>query len=221
MAKRFVDTELWDKEWFMKLSPKLKCLVKLVRDKCDLSGVWSPNWIIAKAYIGEEVNEADLLGVDGGRQFKKIDSGKILCIDFISFQYGKLSDRSPVHRKILSILDTHKIPYQYPINRVQEEEKEKEEEGDKEKVGVKASRFERFWIAYGVDIGRRSCESAWLGLSPQQQEKAIEHAPEFVKSTERRFLPNPYTYLTEMRFNDAIIDRREPKDKDPLQFLKK
>ena len=33
MAKRFTDTELWDKEWFMKLSPKLKCLVKLVRDK--------------------------------------------------------------------------------------------------------------------------------------------------------------------------------------------
>ncbi len=133
MAKRFTDTELWDKEWFMKLSPKLKCLVKMVRDKCDLSGVWSPNWIIANTYIGESVSESELISIDDGNQFEKLPSGKILCIDFISFQYGKLSENSPVHRKIISILNTHKIEYQYPINRVQEEEEDKEEEKEKVK----------------------------------------------------------------------------------------
>lgn len=130
MAKRFTDTEIWDKEWFMNLSCKLKCLVKFVRDKSDLSGVWSPNWPIAKAYIGEDVTIDELLNIDGGKQFKKIAGNKILCIGFIDFQYGKLSEKSPVHRKILNILQSHKIPYQHPINRVQEEEEEKEEETD-------------------------------------------------------------------------------------------
>lgn len=117
----------------MKLSPKLKCLVKLIWDKCDLSGVWSPNWIIAQTYIGEPVNEQELLEIDGGKQFKKLPGGKIFCTDFIQFQYGVLSKKSPVHKKILSILHTHKIPYKYPINRVQEEEEEKEKEKEKEK----------------------------------------------------------------------------------------
>ena len=132
MAKRFTDTELWDKEWFMKLSPKLKCLVKMVRDKCDLSGVWSPNWIIANTYIGEKVTEEELLSINNGLQFEKNENGKIICLDFIRFQYGKLSDKSPVHRKILSILEFHKIEYKHPIDRVQEEEEEEEEE-DKDK----------------------------------------------------------------------------------------
>lgn len=127
MAKRFTDTEMWDKEWFMLLPCKIKCLVKFVRDKSDLSGVWSPNWIIAKTYIGENVTEDDLLAVDGGNQFKKIDNGKIFCLGFIEFQYGTLSEKSPVHRKIIQILNTHSILYQHPINRVQEEEEEEEE----------------------------------------------------------------------------------------------
>lgn len=150
MAKRFTDTELWDKEWFMLLSCKLKCLVKLVRDKCDLSGVWSPNWKLACDYIGEKVTAAELIAIDEGKQFLMLENGKILCIGFIEFQYGVLSEKSPVHRKVLSVYSSHglkydknQIGYQYPIDRVsnslQEEEedkdKEKEEDEEKEKSG--------------------------------------------------------------------------------------
>lgn len=143
MAKRFTDTELWDKEWFMSLNCKLKCLVQVIRDKADLCGVWSPNWIIASAYIGEKVTEKELLEIDGGRQFKKIKNGKIFCIGFIDFQYGELSEKSPVHKKIISmlrqngILETYKnIIQKHPIDRVsntlQEEEEDKEEEKEEE-----------------------------------------------------------------------------------------
>ena len=139
MAKRFTDTELWDKEWFMKLPSKLKCLVKMVRDKSDLCGVWSPNWAIAKTYLNEDVAEEDLLSIDGGRQFKKISKGKIFCIGFIEFQYGELKEKSPVHRKIIAMLKQHgvwddfllhstKYPIEHPINTPQEEEEDKEEE---------------------------------------------------------------------------------------------
>lgn len=132
MAKRFTDTEIWDKEWFMNLPCRLKCLVKFVRDKADLSGVWSPNWALANSYIGEPVNQDELLNIDDGRQFI-LAGKKILCLGFIEFQYGKLSEKSPVHRKVMQVLETHKIPYKYPINRVQEEDKDKEEEKEVEK----------------------------------------------------------------------------------------
>lgn len=137
MAKRFTDTEIWDKQWFMELPPKLKCLVKYVRDKSDLAGVWHPNWKLANIYIGEKVTEEMLLKIDGGKQFMKLGNGKINCIDFISFQYGKLSEKSPVHRKILQILDDHKIGYLDPIYRVQEEEEDKEEEKEEEEAKEK------------------------------------------------------------------------------------
>jgi hypothetical protein len=133
MAKRFTDTDLWDKEWFMKLSCKQKCLVKLIRDKCDLSGVWSPNWLIVATYLGEQATEAELLDIDEGRQFIKISGGKIFCIGFVSFQYGELSEKSPVHRKIINLLVNHKIDYKHPINTPEEEVEEEEEETEEEK----------------------------------------------------------------------------------------
>ncbi len=141
MAKRFTDTDLWDKEWFMMLSPTLKCLVKFVRDKCDLAGVWSPNWVSAKMYIQDNsISENALLAIDNGSQFLKLPNGKILCIDFIKFQYGVLSHKSPVHKRVFSILvdhnvklDTLQIPYFDSIYSGQEKDKEKEKEEDKEK----------------------------------------------------------------------------------------
>lgn len=140
MAKRFTDTELWDKEWFMKLSPKLKCLVKMVRDKCDLSGVWSPNWIIANTYIGESVTEDELLSIDGGKQFIKISTGKIFCVDFIEFQYGKLGENSAFHKRILQLLDTHSIPYQQGIYTPKDKVKDKEGVKEEDKVKVKSEK---------------------------------------------------------------------------------
>lgn len=138
MAKRFTDTELWDKEWFMTLSLKHKCIVKFIRDKADLCGVWSPNFVIASAYIGEKITEKDVFEIDKGKQFRKLENGKIYCIGFVEFQYGNvLSEKSPIHKKIIGllenngILETYKKDKIYPINRVSntlEEEEEVEEE---------------------------------------------------------------------------------------------
>ena len=60
MAKRFTDTDLWDKEWFSTLSCKHKCLIRFLFDKCDQSGVWSSNFALASVYIGETVTEYDI-----------------------------------------------------------------------------------------------------------------------------------------------------------------
>ena len=158
MAKRLTDTDIWDKEWFMQLSPKLKCLVKFVRDKCDLAGVWNPNWRLAEIYIGESVTESELVSIDSGKQFVKLENGKIYCIDFVQFQNGKLTSKSPIHTKILSLLESHGIPYPYPINRVLDTPIVEVivGVGVKEVVGVK----EKVEVAEGVFLKNNEIEKA-------------------------------------------------------------
>ena len=108
MAKRFVDTELWDKKWFMQLTAKQKCLVKYVRDKCDVAGIWDCNYQLASVYIGEIVTEQELLEIDNGKQFQKIADEKIYCTGFIEFQYGQtLNEQSPIHKKVMDLLDKY------------------------------------------------------------------------------------------------------------------
>jgi hypothetical protein len=47
MAKRFVDTELWQKEWFQDLTLKEKILIKYIFENCDCAGVWNGNFKLA------------------------------------------------------------------------------------------------------------------------------------------------------------------------------
>lgn len=138
MSKRFCDTDLWDKEWFMALSCKNKCLIKFLFDKCDAAGVWSANWALASSYIGEPVTEKDL---ENGLQDRviKMSPGKFFLVEFIEFQYGTISENCKPHLKIIQLINKHgiilskTIGYTYPIHRVEEKEEEKEEDKDKEK----------------------------------------------------------------------------------------
>ncbi len=93
MSKRFTDTQMWEKEWFMALSPKIKCLWNYLKDRCDQSGVWEPNWQLASIYIGEPVTKNDLKLL--GCHIEVLENGKIYIPDFINFQYGRISENSP------------------------------------------------------------------------------------------------------------------------------
>ena len=109
MANRFTDTELWDRPWFMDLSPKIKCLVQYFWAKCDNSGVLRPNWKLISVQIGEDVSIDDLLAIDDGKQFKKLEGGKVWSIKFVKFQTkGRaLSPKSKPHQQIVNLLEEH------------------------------------------------------------------------------------------------------------------
>lgn len=139
--KRFTETEIWDKEWFMKLSPKHKCLLKFIFDKCDNAGVWSPNWILATACV----NDVDPCTVDDllalGNQVEVMPDGKVFVPDFIEFQYGRLSEDCKPHLKVINLLKKYNlyervyIPYTKGMHTLQEKEEEKEEEKERTERG--------------------------------------------------------------------------------------
>lgn len=168
MAKRFTDTEIWDKSWFMELTPTMKCFVKYVRDKCDIAGIWHPNYTLASVYIGEKVNETDLLLIDSGEQFEKMSDGKILCKGFIEFQYGgKLNPSSPIHAKVISILEKYNIQVSVkkessnfnPPSFSDVHSEMKEKINDPTRAKIEAEKFINYYESVGWMVGRNKMKS--------------------------------------------------------------
>jgi hypothetical protein len=168
MPKRFVDTDIWEKEWFMKLSPADKCLVKYVRDKCDIAGIWSPNYFLASYVIGSEVTEEKLTDIDNGKQFEVLNDGKILCVDFVKFQYGnELNPSSPIHAKILNLLSKYEIKYDTKIGSsreftkptIEEIKKEMLQKWDERTSQYQAERFFDYYESVGWFVGKNKMKS--------------------------------------------------------------
>jgi hypothetical protein len=202
MAKRFVDTELWDKKWFMNLPPKLKCLAKYVRDKCDLAGIWCPNYVLASVYIGQDVTEEELLGIDEGRQFEKVQD-KIFCTGFIEFQYGSsLNIHSPVHKKIIDILDKYGIEYKskdvaqksyFQAPTLEQVLQEMLTKTDEYNAQIQAERFHTYYDSNGWMVGKnkmknwKSAAAGWLNRSrPEKRQVSTDDIKKSIKQIANR-----------------------------------
>jgi len=190
MPKRFVDTDIWEKEWFMSCNPTEKCLVKYVRDKCDLAGIWKPNFTLASYVIGNKVDEEMLLNIDNGNQFEKLSDGKILCIDFVKFQYGsELNPSSPIHRKVIDLLSRYNVDFE--TKEVQSkgfnkptEEQVKEimlNKWDEKTASYQAKRFIDYYESVGWFVGKNKMKSWVHSVSGWIARTKIEPSTESIK----------------------------------------
>lgn len=141
--KRFSGTEKWNKPWFRKLPPKLKCFLQYFWDNCDCAGVWTVDMELASLFIGETVTEKEVLSALGER-LENLGNGKWLERDFIPFQYGTLSELCKPHKRILAAVSGHKLTNDGKgytkgtlkgSKTLEEEEEDKEEEKDKDRKG--------------------------------------------------------------------------------------
>jgi hypothetical protein len=107
--KRFTETLKWDKAWFQDLPPHLKCLWQFICDRCDCAGVWEVNWKAATFAIGKSVSDNDLAAFEDRVQI--IKKGKLWIVDFIAFQYGRLSRECRPHIKIFDTIEKHGLTY--------------------------------------------------------------------------------------------------------------
>jgi hypothetical protein len=101
VAKRFTDTELYDKAWFRKLPPRLKCAWEWLCKRCDLVGVWNIDMEKLSFEVGEEITLEDL---ESAFEVQVFDGDKLFLPGFVAFQYGDESGRlSPRNRFHLSV----------------------------------------------------------------------------------------------------------------------
>ena len=148
MAKRFTDTETWDKPWFMELSPTDKCAIMFIKDKCNCIGVWIYNQKLANCYIND-IPDWQTLPERCNGNITVLEDGKWWLKDFCDFQYGNLNENCPPYEKYIQELKKYglyerviegdsnpniRVPkgYSKGSHTLQEKEKEKEKEEEKE-----------------------------------------------------------------------------------------
>lgn len=100
MAKRFTDTGKWDKAWFRKLTPKMKCVWMFFCDRCDHAGIWEIDEDAFGYFIGDDLSLNEVLSTFSDK-IQRIKTNKIFIPGFVDFQYGSLNPSNRVHKSIL------------------------------------------------------------------------------------------------------------------------
>jgi len=160
MAKRFTETGKWDKAWFRKLSPKMKCVREFLQDKCDHAGFWEIDMETISHFVNEKIELQEILDSFPDR-VKLYKNTKLWYIGFIEFQYGELKENYNPHKPAVKILKKLNLwPRVHedlgnPSPRVMDKYKDKDK--DKENRGsVRGINFEfhdalfKFWNSLGI-----------------------------------------------------------------------
>ena len=103
MAKRFIDTNIWDKGWFRKLEYKWKLFWIYILTKCDNAGIWDIDFEAASFFIGTPIKGSDIPEIIR-KKMKKIDNDQLFIQSFLEFQHGSLSENVPPHKPIIARL---------------------------------------------------------------------------------------------------------------------
>lgn len=118
MAKRFTDTEKWKKPFIRGLQGAYKLLWFYILDDCDHAGIWQVDFEVARIRIGEQIDYDSARRLFGDR-VEVIDKFKWFIPDFITFQYGELSEKNRMHLSVINILTKHKVGPYKPLPRGQ------------------------------------------------------------------------------------------------------
>lgn len=138
MAKRFTDTNKWDKKWFRSLNPTMKCFWEYLYTKCDYAGIWEVDFEAAEFFINSKLDVEEIKSTFKN-QYVEIDNGKRwFIIDFIAFQYGELSEACKPHKPIIvklkekGLYELVKKGFGKGLETLQEKEKEQDKEKEQE-----------------------------------------------------------------------------------------
>ena len=108
MAKRFTDTNKWDKLWYRKLPPEYKCLWDYLFTKCDVAGIYDVDIGLASFIIGVEF-QYDIIIKTFKDQIQVINENKWWLIKFVDFQYGELSENCKPHQAVIKRLKKYNL----------------------------------------------------------------------------------------------------------------
>ncbi len=136
MAKRFIDTKIWDKAWFRKLSTKYKLVWIYLLGKCDHAGIWDADWELAEFIIGEKITYEELPEVIKKKMEYIKGEDQYFIPSFIDFQYGQLKAHSKPHMSVLKRLNEKHLKIK-GVDGVNHTPKEKEQYKEKSKLKKK------------------------------------------------------------------------------------
>jgi hypothetical protein len=135
MAKRFIDTNLYDDPDFIELSDACQRLWPLLFTKCDNAGVLKYSEAWGKRYrFGDIEALIDSFPADW---VCRIGDRKLFLPKFVEFQYGELSENCKPHKQVIELLKKHGLweGYTKGIHTLKDKDKDKDKGKDKGGVG--------------------------------------------------------------------------------------
>lgn len=211
MSKRFIDTGIFDDDWFMDLSKEAKLLWIYCITKCDHAGLIKIN----PKLCGIQTDIKDLDGTikQLGNRLVTVSERLYFIPKFIEFQYpGFPNSKVRQQQSAVEILQKHNLfdENKLTISKLLTNSYGNGNDNDNvieggvgETINVP---FETFWDSYGKKVGNKKlCIKRWNKLKDQERQTIIDTLPSFLKSiSDKKYLPYPEKYLNERRWEDEI-----------------
>lgn len=112
MAKRFIDTGLFEDEWFSELSTNGKLFWVYYLTRCDHAGILKYNRRLMEFQTG--IKNIDTVVQEIGNRLVRVNEQLLFCPKFIEFQYpdfpkSKVKQQDSAHKILLSLnlIDEH------------------------------------------------------------------------------------------------------------------
>ena len=133
MAKRFIDTKIWDKAWFRKLDKSSKLIWIYILTKCDHAGIFDADWEAMNFFIGTNINNVDMIPTSIKEKMLKVKVNQYFIPSFIEYQYGQLRINSKPHLSVIKRLEEKGLNnyLQKSLITLKDKEKDKEKDIDK------------------------------------------------------------------------------------------
>lgn len=235
MSKRFIDTGLYDDEWFMNLSKDCKLLWIYFITKCDHAGILKLNEKLCKV----QTDIRDLPGAikELGNRLVTVSEHLYFIPKFIEFQYPGFP-KSNVRQQVsaMDILDKYglikegklRLSKEFANSYDNDNDNDIEDDIENKEGGAGGGKrkelnipFDVFWQMYDKKVDRGKCEPKWNRLSDKERSECMARLPEYVMATpDKRFRRDPETYLNNKSWENEIVTKsRNGKPKTELQQL--
>lgn len=139
MAKRFIDTKMWDKIWFRKLNPDEKLIWVYILTKCDHAGIFDADWEAMQFFIKTDIDDYKRLPESIKEKIVQIEENQFFIPSFIKYQYGVLRENSKPHISVIKRLREKDLLKALPKALITL--KEQEQEQVKDKLEVRYNKF--------------------------------------------------------------------------------
>ena len=223
MSKRFIDTGIFDDDWFMDLSKEAKLLWIYCITKCDHAGLIKIN----PKLCGIQTDIKDLDGTikQLGNRLVTVSERLYFIPKFIEFQYpGFPNSKVRQQQSAVEILQKHNLfdENKLTISKLLtnsygngNDNVNVIEGGVGETINIP---FETFWNLYGKKQDRIKCEGKWKRLSNKDRNACIDAIPAYVKSTpDIQYRKNPATYLNNKSWENEVGVITKPTPSNPTQ----
>lgn len=115
MAKRFTDTDKWQKHWISQLSPNYKLFWVYLLDMVNNAGIYDVNLGLAQYLLNVELNEDHILKAFG-KHIVVVKKNKWFIPKFIEFQYGDLNPANKAHLSAINKLKKYNLDTYFDQN---------------------------------------------------------------------------------------------------------